>query len=340
MIADITKRVRFALDSLRHPNSTAACSDHTSTAACGDPQRLKAWSTGVVLNSVDSETQVTRQIIAKCTQSNSEREATDPFRAAIETIEGFQTVLPFDIDDYGGTITPGDCVFIASMIESIRPQRIIEIGVAFGYSSAFTLYCMQKCGLLEKGVVALHSFDIEEGKPWWSQAGTRWSERTIGELVGVAIPELKDFWTLHTKSTSAAMASADTGAHRRHSPAMGMIDAAHWHPWPLIDLLALSHVLPPGSWVLMQDVSVSTRLLVDCIRWGGNALFSHYGAQIVYEHWPFEKFRGVGGCYNMAAVKLPENKNLLGMALRPLLTYPYESEVGPDEIAFLDRFLG
>jgi cephalosporin hydroxylase len=331
MITDITKRIRLSLDSILRSNSQSAC---------GDPRRLKSWSTGVAPETVDAETQVTRGIIAKCTNANSDGETSDPFSTAIDIAKGFQAVLPFNVDGYGGTITPGDCVFIASMIESIRPQRVIEIGVAFGYSSAFTLYCMQRNGLLKAGDVALHSFDIEEGKPWWSEAGTRWSERTIGELVGVAVPELSDFWALHTRSTSAEMATADTGSHANCFPAMGMIDAAHWHPWPLIDLLALCHVLPSGSWIMMQDVSLSTRLLTGCIEWGGNALFSHYGAQIVFEHWPFEKFRGVGGCYNMAAVRIPEDKALIGEAMRPLLSYPYESEIGPKETAFLDKFLG
>jgi hypothetical protein len=330
MLSNISNRIRSARDRISNLRNAR------SSPASGNPLRLRSWSTGVVLETVDAETAATRSIITKCTGTTAQ---SDYEPNAVSVTRDFQKVLPFNIDDYGGTVTPGDCVFIASMIGSIRPRSIVEIGVAFGYSSAFVLFCLEKYGLLKEGS-ALESFDIEEGKPWWSQAGTRWSERTIGELVGVAVPELNDHWTLRTRCTSADMATADGQISRNGVPALGMIDAAHWHPWPLIDLLALCHVLPSGSWIMMQDVSLSTRLLVGCVEWGGDALFSHYGAQIVFEHWPFEKFRGVGGCYNMAAVRIPEDKGLIGEAMRPLLNYPYESEIGPKETAFLDKLLG
>jgi hypothetical protein len=92
------------------------------------------------------------------------------------------------------------------------------------------------------------------------------------------------------------------------------IDANHAHPWPLLDLLHLSTVARPASWIALHDIELP-RLYPQ---------FQVHGAQWLFEAWPFNKIHGVDGSVNIGAVQLPRNlEQLVPMAIE-LLQRPWE----------------
>ena len=159
---------------------------------------------------------------------------------------------------FGGIISPGDAVFINEFIKQIRPQTVLEFGVASGFSSAFILCSMGKHGLFENKGKGLVSFDVlERHSP----------DRVVGCVVFDNYEDLAQHWSLHTKKTSIDLFLSRNSFDIDYDARMlAFIDADHNHPWPLIDLYVLVKILSPGSWILLQDISLVERLVIDSLR--------------------------------------------------------------------------
>lgn len=233
---------------------------------------------------------------------------------------------------FGGTITPGDAVFIAAFMVSVRPEEVIEIGVCSGLSSAFILVSADRFGLGLPDQVFLSSIDaVEEfGDP----------SRPIGAVVEKNFSHWMSSWALRTKTTSLDMQNvahfAENSEFKKKS-VLCFVDADHRHPWPLVDVCMLRKHVPHGTWILLQDIQVTERWLGNSIERGVICPTPERGVNIVFSHWPGGKIMGTEMCYNMAAIKMDvadgEFLNFVEMCLS------YRDEMPPEDAAVLRNLL-
>ena len=93
------------------------------------------------------------------------------------------------------------------------------------------------------------------------------------------------------------------------------IDANHYHPWPLLDLVHLCVVAKPESWMILHDIdlpNVAPR-------------FAAWGAKWLFDAWPFESVVG-GQQHNIGAVRLPADLNALVPLASELLDRTWEHD--------------
>lgn len=220
---------------------------------------------------------------------------------------------------FGGQITTGDSVFIAAFMATLRPARMIELGVCSGQSSAFILVVADRLGLSQADETFLDSIDAV------SQFGDDALE--VGRVVRLNFPLRLPNWSLRTDETIIE-ATADghvlNEIFQSAPPGLAMIDAEHQHPWPLVDLFALSLALPQNSWILMQDIQLTERWLANTIERGVICPKPQRGVAFAFNHWPGSKIAGVDMCYNMGAVKNNITAKQRRKFVEEVARYPWE----------------
>lgn len=222
---------------------------------------------------------------------------------------------------FGGPITAGDATVIATLMEHVSPERVLEFGVASGVSSAFILRYAREMGILHKGNF-LESFDISlvhaEGDP-------------VGAYAARHHPELIRHWVLNTEVTSATLLAGRPDGHRKkRGPVLAFVDGGHNHPWPFLDILFLQKVLPKNSWVVLQDIQMMERWLSDCMIYGVAAPAPVRGVSYAFLHWPGTKIAGFEMAYNFAALKLDVSNRQMARFIDQAKKYPYETKFNFD----------
>ena len=94
---------------------------------------------------------------------------------------------------------------------------------------------------------------------------------------------------------------------------LAFIDANHYHPWPLLDVLHLSTVMARNSWLILHDINLPVIA----------PQFAAWGARYLFDAWPFEKTTG-GDHRNIGAVQLPGDCSTLLPMAEALLTRTWE----------------
>jgi len=201
-----------------------------------------------------------------------------------------------------GAIPRQDAEFLTGMIAVNQPETVVEIGVASGVSSAVILSALDRLPG-DAASRVLHSCDIVPACYFNSQYAT-------GDAVRTMYPSPRTRWILDTNldtrrlSQTAAPASVD----------LTFIDANHYHPWPLLDLLHMSVVAKPWSWVVLHDTNLPQI----------SPSFYAWGAKWLFEACPFAKVIGGGTDGNIGAVQLPADPRALIPAAARLLQRPWE----------------
>lgn len=205
-----------------------------------------------------------------------------------------------------GHVSADDARFLDHLVRELRPSAVIEIGVAAGCSSATILRALVACGPDSR----LHSFDL---------AATCYfaTERPVGSAVDEMFPAGRAIWELHLGKTAVDAGAMLSG---RDVP-LAFIDAAHSHPWPALDLLALVPALAPGAWVALHDVFLA--------RWGMKPVF---GPEYLFRFWPGEK-RACRGRANIAAIRIPADRAQARAWILSILAEPWHV---PIDAALLD----
>jgi glycosyltransferase involved in cell wall biosynthesis/predicted O-methyltransferase YrrM len=201
-----------------------------------------------------------------------------------------------------GVISGGDAEFLLELVTGIMPRRILELGVASGTSAAALLCALDQ--LDDQGTGReLYSCDVRSTCYFDAQ-------RAVGAATREMYPHHRARWVLNTDSDARRIS-------RQLDPAsidLVFIDANHCHPWPLLDLLHVTTVVKPGSWIALHDIALP-RL---------HPQFQVYGPQWLFRAWPFNKIHGIDGSANIGAVQLPADlRQLLPMA-HALLDRPWE----------------
>lgn len=228
-----------------------------------------------------------------------------------------------------GKIGLGDALFLYDLVRCIEPARIIELGTASGASSALLLLALHDLGRPlrdECNEARLHSFDIS---PWCYFD----KDRPVGSAVMEMTPELRHGLKLHPfeRAPDAARLFAPNPVP------FAFLDANHCHPWPIADVLALQPALAPGAWVAVHDIELPRMARGYEEATGQKVDWHQKGVQVLFEHWPFEKIRGVGEAFNIGAIRMPEKRILTAEDFRGALDIPWESAPSDDLAAQLGR---
>lgn len=201
-----------------------------------------------------------------------------------------------------GGMSWGDSEFLLELVAGVSPGLVLELGVASGTSSSALLFALDSLPALDEGRI-LHSCDVRNTCYFDPN-------RPTGSAVGEMYPCHRTPWRLDTQA-DARRVSLSLGPE---SVDLTFIDANHCHPWPLLDLLHITRIARPGSWVALHDIELP-RL---------HPQFQVHGPQWLFEAWPFNKVHGLGDSTNVGAVQLPMNlKDLIPMSLA-LLDRPWE----------------
>ena len=200
-----------------------------------------------------------------------------------------------------GALPRHDAQFLLDVIHANQPATVVEIGVASGVSSAVILSALD--ALPDPAARTLRSCDIVPRCYFDSNYAT-------GEAVASMYPTPRARWVLNTDLDTRRLSQTASPA----SIDLTFIDANHYHPWPLLDLLHLSVAATPWSWVVLHDINLP---LV-------SPDFQAWGAKWLFEAWPLAKVTGGGPEGNIGAVQLPgDPRTLIPMAAR-LLERPWE----------------
>ena len=214
--------------------------------------------------------------------------------------------------EYPGAVGWKDYYFLTAFVSILAPQRVIEIGTSTGFSAAIIAAALHRQHARQSDVWV----DTIDVSPQCFIDATRPTGFEIPEL----IPDLIAMVRLHIPHDSTLVGQLA----RRNELALVFIDANHRHPRPLLDLLRLAPYVRSGGWVLLHDIQLGTlgRAMVE----SGEALSlsSAYGAEWLFERWPFRK---IGGG-TIGAVQLPNDKSALVSFALQLMSMPFEINAG------------
>ncbi len=237
----------------------------------------------------------------------------------VEPVKTFYRLRPEGVQ---AQLSPGDLTFVEAFVSTVSPRRIVEVGVASGFTSAYLLMSGVRNG---KGQFeSLISFDPAETVFWNDVLPT-------GFVVPELVPELTSNWQFQRGKTLLDVLDDPPF----ESPVLAIVDGEHRHPWPLVDVLVLLDKMPTGSWILLQDIRLPERLMGDAMRLDCDPAAGFYGPSLVYDLWTGPKVRGLDAAFNMGAVQIPEERAQLRRSLLETLVYPPEIEIGPDARSFL-----
>jgi hypothetical protein len=210
-----------------------------------------------------------------------------------------------------GHISLHDAAFVDGMIRELRPECMIEVGVASGCSSAVMLRSLLGLG----GDRQLHSFDIA-AMCYFD------TSRPVGSAVNEMGIEADDMWHLYPRNVAADAAVRLEGMQA----ALAFVDGDHRHPFPTLDCLALLPVLADDAWIILHDIALARR---------SRGRFPYVGPQVLYEGWPGEK-RSDKEAENIGAIRLPGDRARARDWLLELLNVQWEQFVSDDR---LDRLV-
>ncbi len=220
---------------------------------------------------------------------------------------------------FGGPITFGDSIFIASMMYILKPTKMVEFGVASGISSAFIVFAAKALNLLKNDTEKfLFSFDIISETPEGNK---------IGQVFYNYYPNLIKYWNLETSTTSLDLFVKKYWFKEMYpyDNILAFVDAGHKHPWPLMDLIYLRESLKKNSWVMFQDIRIMERWLMDTVKFNTPCPPPIRGVELVFNYYPGTRLIGTGLCYNIGALCLDVDDLSFFRFINLLLTHPMET---------------
>jgi glycosyltransferase involved in cell wall biosynthesis/predicted O-methyltransferase YrrM len=214
-----------------------------------------------------------------------------------------------------GYVSGADAAFLQEMIAAHAPRTIVEIGVASGASSAAILHALDQLPDPEQRL--LISCDVR-ATCYFNEA-----YRT-GQACGEMYPSPRARWRREFEMDARRLMQSLPEA----SVDLTFIDANHSHPWPLLDLLHVTAIAKPGSWIVLHDVDLPVQY----------PEYQVYGPRWLFQAWPFNKVKGVGQWTSIAAVQMPDDPAVLEPMARALLARPWEQAPTPWHVGLPPAF--
>lgn len=173
--------------------------------------------------------------------------------------------------------------FAAAAIDRYKPKRIVEIGVASGWTSAFLLKMAQK----HHPDAELHGIDIAE-KVYFDET------KTVGSALLETFPELAPFYKLHLGYSALDAGELLEDGFRAD---MVFIDGNHAHPWPTVDLLCMLPFIDHSIPVILHDLEYFAP--------GGQ------GARYLFDAWAHHKDQNLDGGkpLNIGIIELSDDQS-------------------------------
>lgn len=237
-------------------------------------------------------------------------------------------VLGCELDEYSdrlyrkrpewavGMISHHDARFLFGRALRSRAEVLIEIGTASGLSTAFLCHAAHRASIAgEIGAdFHVHSYDVDT--QFYADRSRR---------VGDGAREMLDDALLeHISFHAPATAATVRDQHDVDSIEFAFIDAAHKHPWPALDLLAMLVCLRPGAEVLLHDINLP-RVTPEVPTLGAKLLFDKLDVE--------KEADGGGPIPNIGAIRIPNDKAGLREQLMNLIEgHEWEVEPPPDQL--------
>lgn len=215
-----------------------------------------------------------------------------------------------------GMISHHDARFLFGRALRSQAEVLIEVGTASGLSTAFLCHAAQRASAAGEigSDFHVHSYDIDT--QFYADRSRRVGDGAREMLDGALLEHI----TFHAPATAATVRDQ----HDADSIEFAFIDAAHKHPWPALDLLALLVSLRPGAEVLLHDINLP-RVTPDVPT---------FGAKLLFDQLELEKEADPGGPIpNIGAVTIPDDKAGLREQLLALVDgHEWEVEPPPDQL--------
>ena len=213
----------------------------------------------------------------------------------------------------GGNISVHDQPLLAGLTVLLAPSKVVEIGVASGWSGCLFIEALSRVGRPAEyiGIDASPRYYLDHARP-----------------TGAAIGELFPAPPVATRLLLGQMA-ADTVDVVGPGVELAFIDGDHRHPWALLDLLALLPVLAPASHVLMHDLHLCTY---------ERHKHTNRGPKYLFEAWPGPKVHSSQRPPMIGAIQLPPAPDPVWLTiLLDTLHTPWETPVPAEVIGAVVR---
>jgi predicted O-methyltransferase YrrM len=215
------------------------------------------------------------------------------------------------LDDvrYPGGIGSRDYFFLTCLVSILAPRRVIEIGTLTGFSTAIIAAAIHHQHGATSPPITVETID----------ADTHCSidtTRPIGFEIPNLIPNLVSKVRIHAgRESDFVREIAAPGEF-----GLGFIDADHRHPWPLLDVLRVAPYIKTESWIVLHDIQLGSYGEVERAAGRQMEAGTPYGAEWLFERWPFRKIRS----FHIGAVELPTRLDALLPFALELMGEPFE----------------
>ena len=214
-----------------------------------------------------------------------------------------------------GAISEADARFLAGLIGLLRPIKVVEIGVASGWSGTVMLRAMWPEPDPPVPTDDRRVYGIDLVPDLYTDKSLR-----TGAAISEVAPDLAHKYTMQTGHYSFEL-----------MPKIGpvdfaFIDAHHGHPWPALDLIAVMPFLKAGAWVALHDLNL-------CRFERHN--HRNRGPYYLYYLWAGHRVHSLQSPPMIGAIQLQEPAlNYFDDVLEILCT-PWELELAP---SFIERW--
>lgn len=204
-------------------------------------------------------------------------------------------------------ISKFDGAFLAGLVLTEKPKKIIELGVASGLSTVIMLNALTEAKITD---FSYYGVDIAE-RCFYDQ------NYATGQVIFELIPRPIVTPTLLLGKVAADVVN-DIGA----GIDFAFVDAHHGHPWVTLDVLTLLAFLKPNSWVALHDISLSLKSVDHANR----------GPKYLFDSWPDLKIYSAEAPSMIGAV-------WIGNSTEKYLTYLLDLLYTPWELCIEQHFL-
>ncbi|HAU5562551.1 TPA: hypothetical protein JD264_01850 [Serratia fonticola] len=223
--------------------------------------------------------------------------------AGMESSQAMLEKIPSWID---GNISEPDQPLLIGLTKLLKPQKVVEIGVASGWSGCLFIEA------LNQNAISSEYFGIDLSPKYYLD-----TSRDTGSAIFELFPDTPV--KRRMLFGNYAIDNIDTVGKDID---LAFIDGDHRHPFAILDLLSLLPNMKPNSYVLLHDINLST--------------FERHkqknrGPKYLFECWPFQKIHSSQYLPMIGALEIPDeiDDGLLTLLLNTVST-PWEKKVEPD----------
>jgi len=212
-----------------------------------------------------------------------------------------------------GNISEYDSRFLSGLALFVKARRVVEIGVASGWSSAVLLNALSHADnpATVTGIDLFPNYYVDTSIP-------------TGRAVYEVVPELASNYRLLT-GRMAFDAMSDVG-----KVDFAFIDGHHMHPWATLDMLSVLPFIERGRWVALHDLNLCTF---------ERHQHKHRGPFYLFYMWPDQKLHSTQQPTMIGAVLIERPPADYLPILLEILYTPWEVDVDEAALSRLTEYL-